>query len=191
MSPAPGAPPSGTGYNVFDPYHLSHEAPPPLGAIKGYQSRAMLELKLLGVRQSLNRLTKLEEIVGWEKIKSDFATGSGQGSSYHKKRGWLRKYALQMRAAAQRRSPWLYGILHDSHRSDILDSPHEPKGIVYIARTEHPILGGYTDEYGPRLHKRRPWFRQTVEQDWPRIAKGWLNDYKAEIKTAVTGTIGV
>ena len=85
-------------------------------------------------------------------------------------KGVLAKAARMFRVSAQERSPYLYGILRGAHFDEVNESADGPYGLVSISAAHHPILGGYADEYGPRIHAEdRPWFAWTIEQESSRI----------------------
>lgn len=78
----------------------------------------------------------------------------------------------EVREAAQERSPYLYGILHDAHRDTVdADLDGDLWGIVHIATDVwHPILGGQPHLYGARIHgEDRPWFGWTADEAAPEI----------------------
>ena len=82
----------------------------------------------------------------------------------------LRKGSKLFREATQERSPYLYGILRGAHFDDLIEGD-DPMGLVAIDPSVwHPILGGYPNEYGARIHgEGRPWFAWTIDQEGDRI----------------------
>lgn len=92
--------------------------------------------------------------------------------------------AREFRQQAQLRSPYLFGILQGSHFDEVIEIEGEPAGLVSLKRVEHPYIGGFTDEYGPRIHNYdnppRPWFSWTVEQE----AQGIISKYSSEIASS-------
>ncbi len=51
-------------------------------------------------------------------------------------------------------APYLTGTLSDSHASRMVSAVW---GQVYLESLENPLLGGFTDVYGPIVHIGRPW----------------------------------
>jgi hypothetical protein len=82
------------------------------------------------------------------------------------------KIAHDFRVEAQKRSPYLYGVLKNAHRDAAKYGDDGMEGAVYLDPNvgPHPILGGYPYDYGKKLHDEggdwigpRPWFGWTVE----------------------------
>jgi len=76
------------------------------------------------------------------------------------------------RVEAQKRSPYLYGVLKNAHRDAAKFGNDGIEGGIYLdpMASYHPILGGYPYEYGKELHDEgtdhvgpRPWFAWTIE----------------------------
>ena len=91
----------------------------------------------------------------------------------------------EFRAAAQDRSPYLYGILQSAHMDETVQDGDSYMGIVRIdPGIWHPILGGRPVDYGHRIHTEdgRPWFGWTVEQEADRI----INKYGADLADVYT-----
>ncbi|MCK5611837.1 hypothetical protein KAR91_58750, partial [Candidatus Pacearchaeota archaeon] len=107
--------------------------------------------------------------VDFEKIINDIATFESNWNADSKK--VLAEGGSLFSKAAQKRSPYLYGVLRGAHYSRMADGDDgDPIAIVTIAHTPHHVLGGYADDYGPRIHREgRPWFGHTIEQEGAQI----------------------
>lgn len=87
----------------------------------------------------------------------------------------LYRIAQRLSQHAQRRSPYLYGILHGAHRAELQNDA----GVVFIdPNVWHPYLGGHPAVYGAEIHagvrpnaRPNPWFETTVQQDADRIVR--------------------
>lgn len=79
--------------------------------------------------------------------------------------------ARDFRVEAQRRSPYLYGVLKNAHRDAAKYGDDGMEGAVYLdPAVTHPILGGMPYDYGKEIHDEgtmwagpRPWFAWTIE----------------------------
>lgn len=65
-------------------------------------------------------------------------------------------------------APFLTGSLASATREQVVFDT----GRVYIdPAVRNPILGGYPAEYGPEVHKRRPWVNEVFYSETARIVK--------------------
>lgn len=87
--------------------------------------------------------------------------------------------------AAAGHSPVWYGVLQAAHRGEA----NGARGRVFIAPgITHP-LGGHPDQYGPDVHRRKPWFTWTLDQDAPAILEHATFQLSADISDAWDGRI--
>lgn len=108
------------------------------------------------------------QAVGFDKIINDIAELERNWA--RESRDVLGEGAKLFKEAAQKRSPYLYGVLRGAHFDEVTKELEDPVGIVSILHTRHHVLGGYADDYGPRIHREgRPWFGWTIEQEGSRI----------------------
>jgi hypothetical protein len=126
--------------------------------------------------------------VDFEKIINDIATLESNWNADSKK--VLAEGGSLFSKATAKRSPYLYGVLRGAHYSRMAEDDG-PIAIITVAHTPHHILGGYADDYGPRIHREgRPWFSWAIEQEGARIMEKIGASYARVFKTRLKGTSG-
>lgn len=91
----------------------------------------------------------------------------------------IRFIAQDVKLAGAGRSPWLTGSLAHAHAFEATGG----SARIYIdPGAVNRVRGGYPAVYGPIVHNRQPWLRETADIDVPRIVEHHLTGLVADME---------